>query len=261
MVGKLKAKGFTVETICSILEVSRSGYYFWKCRPESKQKQSDKELLVLMQEIHTMSRGTYGSPRMTAQLKSEGFICSKNRVARLMRIAGLSGVTKQRYRVKTTNSNHDHPIAERLFQVENKSTQPDRPNEIWASDISYIDTQEGWLYLATYLDIYTRKIVGYAMNEHMRTELVLSALNQALAQQKVQGNKLMNHSDRGVQYASDAMRGHLQVLGITASMSRKGNCYDNAYAESFFHTLKTELVYRRKFKTRQEARLAIFEFY
>jgi putative transposase len=246
---------------CQILEVSRSGYYAWKSRPESERAQGNRELLAKMREIHKESRETYGSPRMTKKLVAEGHGCSRTRVARLMRKAGIAGVAKRRYRVLTTDSNHPHPIAERIFQVENPQTFPTRPNAVWVGDITYIPTEEGWLYLATQLDVFTRKIVGYSMTDSLRTEGVLDALRMAILGQGLEtAADLVTHSDRGCQYASDAYRERLEAHGITASMSRRGNCYDNAYAESFFHSLKVELVHRRRFRTRAEAMAAIFEY-
>lgn len=226
----------------------------------SLRSQQNGELGAKIYQIHQVSGGTYGEPRITKELRATGIKCSKNRTARLMKQAGLTGLNKSFFKMQTTDSNHNLPIAPRIFQTENPATLPSRPNQVWASDITYIATQEGWVYLAIYLDIFTRKIVGYAMADHMRSELVLNALNEALLKQNPIGNELVSHSDRGSQYASEAVRQRLALLGITASMSRKGNCYDNAYAESFFHTLKTELVYRNRFNTKQEAMAAIFKY-
>jgi len=245
-----------VNLACKVLELSRSGYYAWLKRPVSSRKKENEELLEKIRKIHEESRGTYGSPRIQAKLKLVGKKCGKKRVEKLMREAGVSGKQKKRF-VKTTDSKHDLPIANRIFQTENQETMPVRPNEIWASDITYVPTEEGWLYLAIFLDLFTRKVVGFSMDDHMRTELILRALEMALGRQSVPN---VGHSDRGCQYASDAYRERLALLGITASMSRKGNCYDNAFAESFFHSLKVELIHRRKFKTRKEAIRAIFEY-
>jgi putative transposase len=262
MVRKLSSTGpVDVRSSCQTLEVSRSGYYAWRDRPESERTQSNRELVAKMRKIHAESRETYGSPRMTEALRTDGHGCSRTRVARLMRKAGIAGVAKRRYRVMTTDSNHPHPIAERVFQVEDPSTFPARPNAVWASDITYVPTEEGWLYLAIQLDVFTRKIVGYSMTESLRTEGVLDALRMAMLGQGIAFlADLVTHSDRGCQYASEAYREQLKAHGITASMSRRGNCYDNAYAESFFHSLKVELVHRRRFQTRAEAAAAIFEY-
>lgn len=245
---------------CATLQVSRSGYYAWRHRSMSQRRQSNEALLAEIRRIHQESKETYGAPRITAQLKTEGISCSKNRVARLMKQAGIIGVATKRHKVQTTDSRHDLPIAARVFQTEDKQTHPQAPNEVWASDVSYIDTQEGWLYLCIFLDLFTRKVVGWATADHMKTELILQALNEALLTQNPNGKKLISHSDRGVQYAAQALRDRLACLSITASMSRKGNCYDNAYAESFFHTLKVELIHRKQFKTRKEATTALFEY-
>lgn len=246
----------SVYVSCKVLMLSRSGYYAWRERPASVRKIETEILVNQIREIHEKSRGTYGSPRILAKLKLVGNNCGKKRVEKLMKEAGLSGKQKKRF-VKTTDSKHNLPIAERIFQTENQETMPVKPNQIWTSDITYVATDEGWLFLAIFLDLFTRKIVGFSMNNNMRTELILDALEMALGRQSIPD---VGHSDRGSQYASDAYRGRLAQLGITASMSRKGNCYDNAFAESFFHSLKVELIYRRKFKTREEAINAIFEY-
>jgi transposase InsO family protein len=178
-----------------------------------------------------------------------------------MKIAGLRGVAHRVFRVKTTDSNHTLPIADRIFKVEERDTFPQRPNETWVSDITYVPTDEGWLYLTIQLDVFTRKVVGYAMTDHLGSDAVLEALRMAVMSQRPSaGSVLITHSDRGCQYASRVYRDELERLGMTASMSRRGNCYDNAYAESFFHTLKVELIHRHKFKTRKEAMAAIFEY-
>jgi putative transposase len=178
-----------------------------------------------------------------------------------MKKQGLRGVAAKKYKVKTTDSDHDLPIADRVFKTEAASEQVTRPNQFWASDITYIQTEEGWVFLAIFLDLFTRKVVGFSMEDNMRTELILNALQMALGRQQIVPDyELVGHSDRGSQYAAEAYRDCLESNGITASMSRRANCYDNAFAESFFHTLKVELVHRRNFKTRQEAMAAIFEY-
>ena len=261
MVLKMSLESIEIKTCCDTLEVSRSGYYAWKDRPEAERTKENRELTEKLRALHEASRGTYGAPRLLEGLKAQGKSCSKARVARLMGDAGISGVAKKRYRVKTTDSNHDLPVAERVFQVEEPATWPVRPNQVWVGDLTYVPTDEGWLYLTTQMDVFTRKVVGYAMTDHMRTEAMLEALRMAILTQRPEaGKSLVSHSDRGSQYAADEYRVRLKVAGITASMSRRGNCYDNAYAESFFHTLKVELVHRRRFKTRAEAMAAIFEY-
>lgn len=260
MVETLKAEpNLDVKIICRTLKVSRAGYYAWRIRPESDRALESSELSARVREIFERSRGTYGAPRIQKKLAELGEHHGKERIRKLMVKGGLSAKPKKKF-VKTTDSKHDLPIAPRIIQTENQETMPVKPNEAWGSDITYIATKEGWLFLAIFLDLFTRKVVGMAMADHMRTELVLEALDSALGREAISANGLTAHSDRGVQFAAEVYRDRLHVEGITASMSRKGNCYDNAYVESFFHTLKTELVYRMEFATREEARKAIFEF-
>ncbi len=262
MVEELNRDGkIEVNLSCETLGVSTSGYYAWRKRPESKRAQENEEIVEKIRVIHGKSRGTYGSPRVTERLREEeGMVIGENRVARLMRENAIRSCVAKRFTVQTTDSNHDLPIAERVFEAEYASAVLSAPNQAWCGDITYVDTDEGWLYLAVFLDVFSRKVVGHAAEEHMRTELVMEALAMALGRQIVIENQLIAHSDRGVQYAAGDYRSELKERGIVASMSRKGNCYDNAFVESFFHTLKTELVYQRKFATREEARQAIFEY-
>ena len=217
-------------------------------------------LLEKIRGIHRDSRGTYGLPRIREELHQLGHSCGKGRVASLMKKAGISGLLKTRFKPQTTDSDHTLPVADRIFKTEDPFTHPSRPNDGWASDISYIPTDEGFLYLATFVDLCTRKVVGFSMADHMRTDLTIEALDMALGRQGLISNSLVAHSDRGSQYASDQYRLKLNSLGIQISMSRKGNCWDNAFAESFFATLKKELVYRQKFGSKVEAKQAIFEF-
>lgn len=260
MVETLKAEpNLDVKIICRTLKVSRAGYYAWRIRPESDRARESSELSAKVREVFERSRGTYGAPRIQKKLAELGEHHGKERIRKLMVKEELSAKPKKKF-VKTTDSKHDLPIAPRIIQTENQETMPVKPNEAWGSDITYIATKEGWLFLAIFLDLFTRKVVGMAMADHMRTELVLEALDSALGREAIGANSLTAHSDRGVQFAAGVYRERLHVEGITASMSRKGNCYDNAYVESFFHTLKTELVYRTEFATREEARKAIFEF-
>jgi len=232
---------------CETLEVSRSGYYSWLNRPESERAQFEK------------SRQTYGSPRITAALKTEGINVNEKRVARIMNEHEIASESVKKFKIKTTDSNHKLAIADRLFETENVDNII-APNQVWAADVTYIATDEGWLFLAVLLDIFTRKIVGFSSDDNMETNLIMDALEMALGRQNYREGELVSHSDRGSQYASDDYRKKLMLSGIIASMSRKGNCYDNAHCESFFHSLKTELVYRTKFKPRQEAKQAIFEW-
>jgi putative transposase len=260
MVEQMVSEKIEVNLTCVVLEVSRSGYYAWMMKPEGVRSLENASLVVEIKKIHDESRGTYGLPRICKMLELGGKKLGKARVARLMKIIGVSGVFERRFKIKTTDSKHDNPIAARIFKTEEQETFPTKPNQIWTSDITYVWTDEGFLFLATYLDIFTRKIVGFSMADHMRTELLLDALDMALGRQQLITSELLSHSDRGSQYASDVYRERLNSLSITASMSRKGNCYDNAFAETFFGTLKNELVYRTRFKTRVEAMTAIFEY-
>lgn len=250
----------SVRVSCLALEVSRSGFYSWYNRPESERQRENKALLVGIRRIHKESRGTYGLPRIHEKLKEVGQKVGKNRVSRLMKKTGISGLICKRFKVKTTDSNHDLPIAPRIFQTEEPVTHPVKANEAWAGDISYISTDEGFLYLATYVDLFTRKVVGFAMADHMKMDLITEALEMALRRQPWTPGALLTHSDRGSQYASEGYRESLKTRKITVSMSRRGNCYDNAFAESFFATLKKELIYRKNFKNREEAKKSIFEY-
>ena len=259
MVRDLHTEGVTVKLLCETVEISKSGYYAWSSRPESERAVQNARLTERIRAIHDESDQTYGSPRITAALRTEGFSCSKNRVARLMSESEIVSESVKKFRIKTTDSNHELPIAERIFETENIEAVM-APNQVWGGDITYVATDEGWLFLAIFLDLFTRKVVGFSCDDNMRVELVLNALAMALGRQDVNDGELIAHSDRGSQYAADEFRKKLAVAGIIASMSRKGNCYDNAHVESFFHSLKTELVYRRNFKTRKEAMQAIFEW-
>lgn len=259
MICELDTEEVAVSLACEVLEVSRSGYYEWIDRPISKRDKENQELIARIRSIHVESDGTYGSPRITAELRSEGKMVSENRVARLMKKEGIASDAIKKFKIQTTDSNHDLPIAERLFETESADCIM-APNQVWAGDITYIATEEGWLFLAVFLDIFTRKIVGFSCADNMKTELILNALQMALDQKNTDCENLIAHSDQGSQYASDDYTKKLKLAGVIASMSRKGNCYDNAHVESFFHSLKVELVYRKTFKTREEAKQAIFRW-
>ncbi|WP_274428818.1 IS3 family transposase, partial [Desulfolucanica intricata] len=246
---------FRVEKMCQVMRVSRSGYYAWIKRPENNRKIQNRKLLEKIRDVYKISRRTYGSPRITRALKKQGITCGKNRVARLMRDNGIVGKTKRKYKA-TTNSKHNFPVAENLV---NQNFKADRPNKVWVADITYIPTDEGWLYLAAIEDLFQRKIVGWSMDSTMTRQLTLDALRQAVQRYKPSPG-LIHHSDRGSQYASYEYQQALRDNQFVTSMSRKGNCYDNACMESFFGTLKTELIYGNRFKTRAEARQAIFEY-
>ena len=246
---------FPVSMMCSMLGISRSGFYAWRRRKPSKRARETVRLKAEIRAVHKEADGTYGSPRIHAELREREFRVGRNRVARLMREEGLTARFKRSFR-RTTDSRHDKPIVDnslaRRFEVE-------APNRVWATDITYLRTRQGWLYLAVVLDLFSRRVVGWSMANHLRTELVLGALEMALGQRAVDGS-LLHHSDRGCQYASSAYREALSKAGIECSMSRKGDCWDNAVVESFFGTLKTELVHRRTWSTHLEARTAVFEY-
>lgn len=245
---------FPVKKMAEVLQVSKSRYYSWLKEPSVKIIK-DQYLEPKIMKIFETNRETYGSPRISDALKDEGIICGVNRTARIMKNMGIKASTKKKF-IVTTDSNHDYPIApnivDRNFTVE-------RPNEVWVSDITYIWTHEGWLYLCVILDLFSRLVVGYSMSVNIDTHLVSAALKMALISRNPDDG-LIFHSDRGSQYASHDFRDLLENNGIIQSMSRKGNCWDNACAESFFSTLKKEEVYRRSYKTRKDARISIFDY-
>ena len=246
---------YAVTLMCSALEVSRSGYYASIDREPSKRARENAELVAEIRDVHRSSRGTYGSPRVHVELQARDFQVGRHRVARLMRDNAITARLKRPSR-RTTDSEHTLSVAanhlERDFTV-------DGPDKAWVTDITYLWTQQGWLYLAVVLDLFSRRVIGWSMAEHLRTELVLGALKMALGQ-RLPSRDLTHHSDRGCQYASQAYRDVLAAHGIQCSMSRKGDCWDNAVAESFFGTLKTELVHRTRWLTRLAARTAVFEY-
>lgn len=247
-----------IRSLCAALEVSSSGYYDWAERQTQPgpRAQENVQLAALILQIHQASRQTYGSPRIQFELGQAGQVHGRNRIARLMRQQNLCGRVKGRFRVRTTDSNHDQPIApNRLAEL----PAPTAANQIWLGDITYIPTGEGWLYLAGVMDRYSRRIVGWAMDQNIDTQLVLAAWEMA-QRQRQPAPELVFHSDRGSQYASGDFRQALATSQAQASMSRQGNCYDNAAMEAFWSTLKMELVYRQSFATRRQARQAIFEY-
>ena len=242
--------------MCRCLEVSRSGYYA-SCEAEPTTRQKENERLKKeIKRVHKESRGTYGSPRIHAELKDEGIDVGRNRIARLMAEEGVFARRKPKFR-KTTDSNHDHPIAPNILD---RQFEVDAPDRAWVADITYIWTHEGWMYLAVIIDLFSRRVVGWSMAEHMRTELVLNALQAALGSRVPDAEGLVFHSDRGSQYASGDYTKALAAAGITCSMSRRANCWDNAVAESFFSTLKTELVHNLTFINRASAKTTIAEW-
>lgn len=249
-------EGFEITVMCRVLGVSRSGYYAWGQRPVSAREMANQALTQQIKDIHHQSRQTYGSPRIQAELADKGVQCGHNRVARLMQEAELQAKQSHKFKVTTTNSSHDYPVVPNRL---NQDFIASRANEKWLADITYIATDQGWLYLAAVLDLYSRRIVGWAMSDSLHRQLVFDALHMALQnRQPLPG--LVHHSDRGSQYASDDYQALLTKFGMQASMSRKGNCYDNAPMESFFGSLKTEWVYHRHYRTRSEAKTDIFEY-
>lgn len=247
---------YPVRMLCRVLSVARSGYYAWQRRPESQHAREDKALAVKLKVFYQVNREVYGSPRMHLEMNAQGFEVGRNRIARLMREHGLVATRPKRFK-KTTDSSHSQPVAENL--LDRKFDVPG-PNRAWVTDITYIWTWEGWLYLAVVIDLFSRRVVGWSMAEHMRLELVLNALRMALGERLTDGGLLVHHSDRGSQYASETYRDTLAQQGIVCSMSRKGNCWDNAVAESFFATLKKELIDRDSWPTRRIAKSAIHEY-
>lgn len=247
---------YPVKLMCQVLEVARSGYYAWRNRPLSARKMADRLLLRQIKAIFAQSRETYGSQRIQAELAEQGIRCGRKRVARLMRTDGLRPKTVRRFRVVTTDSNHTLAIAPNRLNQEFTADQGDK---IWLTDITYVPTAQGWLYLAVVLDLYSRRIVGWAMRDSLHRQLVIEALQMAITARKPTPG-LLHHSDRGSQYASDDYQALLTQADMVGSMSRKGNCYDNAPLESFFGTLKNELVFHQQYATRAQARLDIFEY-
>lgn len=248
-------KEWPLQFMCWMLSVSPSGYYRWRKRPPSAGYRRFTELRSAIREAHSTSRQTYGSPRIHAAIKAQGVPCCVNTVAKIMRKDGLRARTKRKYKA-TTDSSHSLPVAENLLA---RDFERSAPNQVWVSDITFIPTDEGWLYLATTLDLYSRRIVGWSMRERMTSDLVVDALQMAVTQRQPPAG-LMHHSDRGSQYASGAFQQMLAAHGMVCSMSRKGEVYDNAVMESFYATLKRELVSFDRYATRDEARKVIFEW-
>jgi transposase InsO family protein len=247
---------YPLSVLCAAFGVSRSGYYAWQSRPPCPRQQTDAVLIEQMHALFAHSRATYGSPRLHAALRQTGTRTSRKRVARLMRQQRWCGRPSKRFVPRTTDSNHDQPIASNQLAAE---PPPQQPGRVWVSDITYVPTAEGWLYVAGVLDLYSRRLVGWAFGESLDTSLPLAALRLALSRQPAQAEGL-HHSDRGSQYASAAYRGALAAAGLRASMSRRACCHDNAAMESFWSTLKNELVHRTNFSTRAQAQAALFEW-
>jgi len=253
---KTLAVEFPLTQVCQVLGLSRSGYYAWLKRKPSQRQRADDQLLPLIVEVHAAARKTYGSPRVTQALKKQNHRCGRHRIARLMRHHGLRGLQKRAFRPRTTDSDHPLPVAPNRLK---ERVAPREPNQVWVSDITYIATAQGWLYLAAVMDLCSRKIVGWATADHLKTSLVQEALERALSRRRPPAG-LLHHSDRGCQYASADYRQLLQNHQMLASMSAAGNCYDNASMESFFSTLKTELIHRQPWLTPAEVNGALFDY-
>jgi transposase InsO family protein len=247
---------YPVELMCSVLEVSRAGYYAWCERPESPRRQKQEQLVAAIERSHRESHGIYGSPRVYRDLIEQGHRTCENTVAKLMRRRQIRSKLKRRFVVQTTDSRHPHPIAPNRLNRQFDQASPDR---VWTSDITYVPTDEGWLYLAVVMDACSRRIVGWSMADHMEASLVIDALEMALHGRRPAAGLIL-HSDRGVQYACGAYQSLLARHGLVCSMSGRGSCYDNAVTESFNGTLKTEWVYHEHYATREQARRSVFEF-
>jgi len=242
---------------CEVLQVARSGYYAWRKRPPSPRTQRRGELTDRIYAIHAEKHhDVYGAPRIHKELVAQGHVCNRKTVAQCMKAAGIRAKTVKKFRVLTTDSNHPHPVAP---NVVDRNFTPVKRNQTWTADITYIPTDEGWLYLAAVEDLFSRKIVGWSMSDRINSRLVVDALEMAI-HRELPGEGLVAHSDRGVQYASEHYQSLLNRHHVTCSMSRKGNCWDNAPMESFFATLKKELVHHERYETRDEARRSLFEY-
>ena len=240
--------------MCRLLEVSASGYYAWRTRPQSARARANATLTQRIQQIHKTSRGTYGAPRIHAELKAQGVEASRKRVSRLMRLSGLQGATLRRFKKTTQRADNARPapdLVDRDFEVE-------APDRLWVADITYISTWEGFLYLAVVIDAFSRRVVGWSMAAHLRAELVIEALNMAIWQRRPV--EVIHHSDQGSQYTSLRFGKRCKSAGVKPSMGSVGDCYDNAMCESFFGRLEIELLDREVFKTRRQARMSVFEF-
>ena len=246
---------FKVGRMCTLLKVSRSGFYAWLTRPESQRSLENRALEAKIRVFHAASHGIYGSPKIHRDLIDDGVRCGKNRVARIMREAGIRSRRKKKFKA-TTNSRHSLPVADNLLD---QNFTAETPDSVWVGDITYVATQEGWLYLAVLIDLYTRKVVGWSTSSRMTRQLTLDALQMALDRQ-IPEKGLVHHTDRGSQYASGDYQKVLSDRRIVCSMSRRGNCYDNAVAESFFGLLKTEWVNHCRYRSRSEANCSLFYY-
>jgi putative transposase len=250
------SKNYPVRELCAVLEVTRSGYYAWGSGQETARQVANRLLTQQIHRVYQEKKGRYGSPRVTQQLRREGQRCNHKRVERLMRQQGLKGCSSRKRRVRTTDSNHDQPIAPHLLLGR---TAPGRPNEVWVSDITYVPTAEGWLFLAAVMDLYSRQILGWSVWESLEAGGALQALKRALANRD-HPTGVIHHSDRGIQYACHAYREQLTAADLAASMSRRGNCYDNAAMEAFWSTLKREAMAQSASWSKDRVRRELFEY-
>jgi transposase InsO family protein len=253
---KILAVEFSLARLCEVFELSRSGYYAWLERKPSRRQQAGQALLTHLHKAYAQGRGAYGSPRVTRELKAQRQPCGRHRVARLMRQVGLRAEQKAAFRPRTTDSNHEGAIAPNRLK---DTPPPPAPDQVWGSDITYIATVQGWLYLAVVMDLCSRKIVGWALANHLKTPLVTAALRRALSARRPKPG-LVHHSDRGVQYASGEYQNLLAAWQLLPSMSARGNCYDNAAVEAFFSTLKRELIHRQSWGSQAQVQRALFDY-
>lgn len=248
---------FAIEKMCKVFKVSRSGYYDWIERKPSARALENQKAVEMIRAIHQQSKGRYGSPKITEALKIRGMKLSRPRVARLMRSKGIRSIVHKKFRVATTDSKHNYPIAENLL---NRDFKANEPGKVWVSDITYIRTAQGWLYLTIIMDLFDRKIIGWALSKTLTAkDTVVAAWRMALINRVLSG-RLIFHSDRGVQYACADFRNELKGKPVDQSMSRKGDCWDNAVAESFFKILKSELVHHNRFISQLQAKVEVFQF-
>jgi len=250
------SKDYPVRELCALLEITRSGYYAWGNGQETAREIANRLLTDEIQRVHRENKGRYGSPRVTQQLRREGHVCNHKRVERLMRQNGLKGCSSRKRRLSTTNSDHDHPVAPNLLLGR---AAPSQPNEVWVADITYVPTAEGWLFLAAVMDLYSRQILGWSVWNSLEAGGALQALKRALLKRRYP-KKVIHHSDRGVQYACHAYRQELKAAHLMASMSRKGNCYDNAAMEAFWSTLKREAMAQSASWSKERVRRELFEY-
>lgn len=254
---KANRNHFAVERMSKALKVQKSSFYKWLEAKESARSLENKELTNTIKSIFSQSKSRYGSPKITQELRKRGIQSSRPRVARLMRLAGLRSIIRKKYRVCTTDSNHNYPVAPNLLE---RNFKAEGPAQVWVSDLTYVHTAAGWLYLTIVMDLFDRKIVGWALSKTMTTEdTIMAAWKMSLSNRPI-GANLVFHSDRGIQYASNKFRKALKAKSAIQSMSRKGDCWDNAVAESFFKILKSEMVYHMDFQNRLQAKIEIFEF-